>query len=438
MYGPDSKPHTTPRSTPDLIDPAQDHYDMVVEMMREISRQTDPQTMVSVFRKRAPRLYGGDESVSLSRRELEEPFFRITRSSRWKEAINPWREPERLPLLEGGLLAELLYGDEPRTLRDVCVPPTDPAHEYLANARSLIALPLYDSGVAINMVVRTSPDARAFDDIRLADAVLISNLFGRATSSLVVAQELHEAYTQLDHEMKRVAEIQRALLPPRLPTIPHLDVAVSYKTASRAGGDYYDFFDLEDGRWGILIADVSGHGTPAAVVMAVLRTILHTRCYQCSTPSELLSDANRHLCDNSDRYDGTFVTAFYGVYDPRDRSLCYACAGHNPPLLIDKQLHISELDQAQSIPLAVEADCVIPQQEVKLQSGDTLILYTDGITEAVNRDGEMYGRDRLLSCVCEDVPGAQHIIDCVIHKLLAFTHGGPQEDDQTLLALRVI
>ena len=143
------------------------------------------------------------------------------------------------------------------------------------------------------------------------------------------------------------------------------------------------------------------------------------------------------MCDNSDRYDGTFVTAFYGVYDPRDRSLCYACAGHNPPLLIDKQIHVSELDQAQSLPLAVEADCVFPQQEVKLQSGDTLILYTDGITEAMNRDGEMYGRNRLLSCVREDVPGAQHIIDCVVHKLLAYTGDGMREDDQTLLAIRL-
>lgn len=410
---------------------------MVVEMVREISLQADPQAMISVFRKRTARLYGGNSSLSLSRRDLDPPSYRITRSSRWTEQIDPWTEKDRLPLLEGGLLSELLYGDEPRILKNVCVPPQDPAHEYLQDTRSLIALPLYDGGVALNMVVRMSCDPSGFDNIRLADALLISNLFGRATNNLVVAQKLQIAYAQLDHEMKRVAEIQRSLLPPRLPDIPTLDMAVSYRTAARAGGDYYDFFDLGDGRWGVLIADVSGHGTPAAVVMAMLRTMLHAQCYQCATPPELLSFANRQLCNQTDCYDGTFVTAFYGIYDPRDHVLRYACAGHNPPLLVDRQTHVRELDGAQSLPLAVEPDHTFPESSVTLHPGDTLILYTDGITEAVNRAGEMYGRERLLSCVREDVPNAQHIIDCVVHKLMGFTGGGSPNDDQTLLALRV-
>ncbi len=414
-----------------------DRFDLVVEMVREISLQTDPQAMVSVFRKRTPMLFGGDSSLSLSRRELAAPSFRITRSSRWAEEVDPWIEKDRLPLLEGGLLAELIYGDEPCVLRDMCVTPQDPAYEYLRHARSLVALPLYDGGVALNMVVRMSADPAGFDQISIPDAVLAANLFGRATNNLVVAKALQKAYAELDHEMKRVAHIQRALLPPRLPNIPDVDIAVSYKTAARAGGDYYDFFDLGDGRWGVLIADVSGHGTPAAVVMAMLRTILHTQCYQCATPAELLFSANRQLCDHADGYDGTFVTAFYGVIDPRDRSVRYACAGHNPPLLVDRHIHVRELDAAQAIPLAVELDCTYPETSVTLQPGDTLLLYTDGITEAVNEAGEMYGRERLLSCVREDVRHAQAVIDCVVHKLLAFTTNGTPDDDQTLLALRV-
>jgi sigma-B regulation protein RsbU (phosphoserine phosphatase) len=237
--------------------------------------------------------------------------------------------------------------------------------------------------------------------------------------------------------MKRVAEIQRALLPPTLPDIPGIDVAASYKTAARAGGDYYDFFDLGDGRWGLLIADVSGHGTPAAVVMAMLRTILHATCYQCATPSKLLSHANRQLCDQYDRFSGTFVTAFYGILDPAERTLHYSCAGHNPPLLVDRAVNVSELNDAHSLPLAVELESTFPEAQVRLAPGDTLLLYTDGITEAVNEAGTMYGRQRLLSCVREDVPNAQHIIDCVTHKLMGFTRNLPQNDDQTLLALRI-
>lgn len=416
---------------------ADDDLDVIVDMVREISRQTDPQAMVAAFRQRARMLYGGDASVSLSRRGLQHPCFRITRSTRWKEAINPWRQPERLPILKGGLLAELLYANEPRILKHVCVPRTDPAYQYLADARALLVLPLFDKGASLNMVVRTSADPQAFDRIRLADAVLISNLFGRATHHLVLAEELRAAYAELDHELRRVAQIQTALLPPHLPTIPDLDMAVSYKTAARAGGDYYDFFDLKDGRWGVLIADVSGHGTPAAVVMAMLRTMLHTHCFECATPGELLTVANRNLYDQFDRYDGTFVTAYYGILDPSKRSICYACAGHHPPLLVDREIRVRELDGAQSVPLAVQADGNFPEADAQLQSGDTVLLYTDGITDASNEAGEFYGRERLLSCVREDVPNAQHIIDCVVHKLLAFTAGRPAEDDQTLLALRV-
>lgn len=410
---------------------------LITDMVREISLQSDPQAMIKLFRKRTRELYGHAGSVSLSRRGLEPPKYRITRSTQWTQDINPWQEPDRLPLLRAGLLGELLYEGQPQTLRDLRVPPSDETYEYLRHVRSLIALPLYDSGEALNMVVRTSADPEGFDQINLADAMLTANMFGRATHHLLVARQLQTAYAQLDHEMHRVAHIQRSLLPPHLPNIPGLDIAVSYRTAARAGGDYYDFFDLGDGRWGVLIADVSGHGTPAAVVMAMLRTMLHAQCYQCATPSEMLCQANRQLCDHSDRSSGTFVTAFYAIYDPRDASLHYSCAGHNSPLLVDGTARVRELSDAQAIPLAVEASCDFPESTLSLSPGDTLLLYTDGITEAVNERDEMYGLDRLLSCVREDVPNAQHIIDCVVHKLMAFTQDLPQRDDQTLLALRV-
>ncbi len=406
-------------------------------MVREISLQTDPQTMVNFFRKQTPRLFGGDGSLSISRRNLKAPFFRITRSTRWKEDINPWTQPERLPLLHGGLLADLVYADAPQVLTNVAVSATDPGHEYLQDARSILCLPLFDGGVSLNMVVRWSSSASGFDHIRLADAVLTANLFGRATNNLVIAQRLASAYADLDYEMRQVAALQRSLLPACLPSIPTLDIAAAYQTAARAGGDYYDLFDLGDGLWGILIADVSGHGTPAAVVMAMLRTLLHARCNRSATSSQTLSIVNQHLCEQAKRHDGMFVTAFYGIFDARVGSLLYSCAGHPPPLLVGRGAVVRELDEAQTLPLAVDRDCAFPEARSRLTPGDTLLLYTDGILDAVNDAGERYGRDRLLSCVREDVPNAQHIIDCVTMKLLGFTQGGAQQDDQTLLAMRV-
>src|SRR5207249_9646395 len=108
------------------------------------------------------------------------------------------------------------------------------------------------------------------------ELVWISNLFGRATHNLVLAEQVQSAFEAVDQEMKTIANLQRSLLPSPLPTIPRMGLAAHYQTSQRAGGDYYDFFPLPDGKWGILIADVSGHGTPAAVLMAVTHSIAHT------------------------------------------------------------------------------------------------------------------------------------------------------------------
>lgn len=139
----------------------------VVDMVREISRQTDPQAMIQVFRRLTRSFYGGERSVSVSRRDLTEPAYRITRSSRFARDINPWTERDRLPIFSGGLLAELVYGDRPRILNEVRIDPAEPAHEHLDGARSLMYLPLFDGGAGVNGVLRISSDAGGFDHINL-------------------------------------------------------------------------------------------------------------------------------------------------------------------------------------------------------------------------------------------------------------------------------
>lgn len=410
---------------------------VVVDLVREMSRQKDPQALVSMYRRRATEFFGGDGSISLSRRGLQHPKYKVTRSTIWSEQINPWKDPHLIPLLEGGIVAELFYADEPRVIGDFKIPEDDPAYEHLQDARSLMCLPLYDEGTALNMVVRYSHEPDFFSDENLSGATLLANLFGRATHGLVLHEQVQRTYDELDREMRRVGQIQRSLLPPKLPDIPSLNIAASYETAARAGGDYYDFFELSDGRWGMIIADVSGHGPAAAVVMAILRTILHHQCPDCLEPSDVLRILNRGLIDHSEGHEVTFVTAFYARYDPKDRSLRYASAGHNPPLLVSRSLEVRELDDAQSLPLGITLIDKFIEGTVTLKSGETLILYTDGITEAFNPAGEMYGRQRLLSCVRENTRFAQEIVDCVTYKLKGFTGDETLQDDQTILALRV-
>src|SRR3989440_8371945 len=142
----------------------QERLDFVVEMMRALSRQTDPQKMVDNYGQRMRKIILPDAHMSLSRRELEPPYFRITRSSRWEGGINPWKNKDRLPVFDGGVLSRIIYADQPVIIDDLEseLADDDPAIEYLAGFRSMVAVPLYDKGVALNMVVLLKREPNAF------------------------------------------------------------------------------------------------------------------------------------------------------------------------------------------------------------------------------------------------------------------------------------
>ena len=403
-----------------------------------MSRQVDPQAMVRQYTAKMREFSPVDRSISLSRRDLNSPRYRITRFSEWKDEVNPWRQQSRLPLLDGGLLSDLIYGDLPRIIDDLQVEDDDPAAEYLAGQRSLFALPLYDKGVALNMVVLTRQEAGAFEREHLPEQVWMGNLFGRATQNLVLSLELKQAYEAMDQELQAVAEIQRSLLPATLPEISTMRFARHYQTSRRAGGDYYDFFPLADGKWGILIADVSGHGTPAAVFMAVTHCIAHSHPGPPTPPGKMMAYVNRELSARYTVDNGTFVTAFYGIYDPEARTLTYSSAGHPPPRVKRCQGgDIHSLDAAQNLPWGISADEQFVESEVRFRPGDQIIFYTDGITEAMNRAGEMFGLERLDGVLEDCREDASELIDAVLDALKSFTDNLPAEDDRTMLVAKV-
>jgi sigma-B regulation protein RsbU (phosphoserine phosphatase) len=411
---------------------------LIVDMMRDISRQTDPQEMVRSYGKRLRQLLPLDGSVSLSRRGLAAPQYRITRSTTWREPVNPWKQKDRLPLLAGGLLAELIYGDEPRVIDRLDVPADDPAAAYLTGFQSLLAIPLFDQGVALNMVILLRREPAAFVREQLPDVVWQSNLFGRATSNLVLSEELQQAYQALDWELQTVGEIQRSLLPAELPAIPTLDLAAHYQPSQRAGGDYYDFFPLPGGRWGLFIADVSGHGTPAAVLMAVTHCIAHTHPGPIMPPAGVLRYLNHHLESRYTQQNGNFVTAFYGIYDPAGRSLTYASAGHNPPRLKRcRDGTLLSLDRSGGLPLGILAEGKYDESVLPLQPGDQIVFYTDGITEAYDPHGHQFGTDRLDAVLTDCSLQASALLDAVLAAVKAFTHDHPADDDRTLIVARV-
>ncbi len=412
----------------------------VVATMHEMSLQDDPQAVVRSYGARVRQLLPVDRWISISRRGLEAPWYRITRASIWTDDIDPWKEKDRLPLLKGGMLADLIYANEARLIDDIAplVADDDPAFDYLDGFHSLIAVPHFDRGLALNMVLSLRREPAAFNPENFPEWVWVSTLFGRATHNLVLKNEVKEAYEIVERELNVVADIQRSLLPQVLPRIPNLDLAAYYRTSRWAGGDYYDFFALPDGRWGILIADVSGHGTPAAVMMAITHSLAHSLPGPPDPPAGLLGYVNRKLSDHYTSSNEVFVTAFYGVFDPVRRTLTYSSAGHNPPRLKrcgDRAVH--SFEEVGGPPLGLLEDLEYEQTTLTLLPGDVVAFYTDGITEAMNAQNTQFGVGRLDLELSRCGLDPAEIVSAVVKSVDDFTGGQPPEDDRTLLIARV-
>lgn len=410
----------------------------ITETMREMSLQTDPQEMVRLYAQRIRSLLEVDRSISISRRGLEAPHVFVTRNTQWKEVINPWKQRAQLPRVSRGLLSELIYGDEAVIDNDFHADPGDPAYAYVEGMRSIMAIPQYDQGAALNMVIlmRAEPDGFAHED--LPERVWMSNLFGRATHNLVLHEQLQEMYSIIDHELEVVADIQRSLLPREVPHVPNIALATYYRTSRRAGGDYYDLFPLPDGRLGILIADVSGHGTPAAVLMAITHSIVHSCEATHDSPGRMLAYMNGRLTSRYTIDSGLFVTAFLGIFDPATREMVFANAGHPRPRLkrcADGSVH--ELRGETHLPLGLREEEVYPEATMQLVPGDQIIFYTDGITESFNDKGEMFDLDRLDRVLDHCSLTADGLIQTIIRELCSFTQDAPPADDQTLLVAKI-
>ena len=252
-------------------------------------------------------------------------------------------------------------------------------------------------------------------------------------------QQEHSQLESIKGDLAVAREIQQAILPRIFPPFPEnahqLDIAASMNAAKDVGGDFYDFFRIDDDHIGFVIADVSGKGVPAAIFMAVSRTLIRATGIRGVNPSECMTYSNNLLAKES--VNCMFVTVFYGIYNITTGEVTYTNAGHNPPYLLKADGSVRILPNSTNIAAGVMEDFQYSKETLQLEHGDMLLLYTDGVTEAINAEEKEYGEQRLEILLKNNTQAdCQQSIDNVKADVKSFAEEAEQSDDITLLALK--
>ena len=268
-----------------------------------------------------------------------------------------------------------------------------------------------------------------FDDLRVTIDRTLEHL-AQWRDALASRDQL----TALQNELDIANRMQKSILPTQFPKGSNYEMYANMEPARNVGGDFYDVVRLEGGRIGVAIADVSDKGVPAALVMMSSRTLLKGAAIGYEPPGLVLGAVNELLLENNDA--AMFVTVFYAVYDPSNGSFRYANGGHNPPLIIHADGSSAFLPMTGGIALGLAPDLEYLEKEVTLEPGDTILLYTDGVVEAMTADNEQFGDGRLQAIFVESPPqDPQTTTEAVFQAVHSFVGGIAQSDDITVLAL---
>src|SRR5271165_4408324 len=301
--------------------------------------------------------------------------------------------------------------------------------------RSMLAVPLQTDTRVIGLIYLDSPHfVHEFTEDDLNLLTVMANIAAIRIEHARLA-EVEQAEKMLASELQQAAEIQRRLLPEKAPVLPGVDIAGYNASCHTVGGDYYDFLTYPDGRVGLLVADVAGKGMPAALMVSSLQARVQVLFEEYTDLASRVTRLNRIIhtsCPNN-----RFTTFFLGVLDPVTGEMTYCNAGHNPPLLVRANGSVESLETTGLI-LGILPRSEIAQSTCKLERGDLMVLFSDGVTEASRADAdEEFGEERLAAtlreCVAEP---AQGMIATVIRKLTEFTSGAPPADDITLVVVK--
>ena len=281
--------------------------------------------------------------------------------------------------------------------------------------------------------------------------LLLSSLAGQLAQAITIVQEIEGKQRErsqkeaallkaarITRDMEIAQQIQKSFLPDSAPAIAGVDIAGRCISAAHVGGDYYDFFLRSDKSVDVVIADVSGHSVGAALIMSEVRTLLRADSNSVRSPGAILQALNIQLYDDLTRSE-LFITMFYAKYDAESGTLCYSNAGHNHPVLLRTGEFLPRELDTEGLILGVKKDVLFEERTVKLASGDVLLLYTDGLTEACNSQGDMFETqgvyDHLKTCM---LFSADNILDSFYARIHAFTESQDLQDDISLVVIKIL
>ncbi len=275
--------------------------------------------------------------------------------------------------------------------------------------------------------------------------MFLANGVGMGVFTFIVVNLHRERATEkakrlIESELEVAREIQMSIVPKIFPPFPNrkeFEIYAVLEPAKEVGGDFYDFFFIDDARLFFAIGDVSGKGVPASLFMAVTKTVLKAKTSKDSGPEEILRSANNELCQGND--SGMFVTVFCGIMDTRTGRVEYSNAGHNPPFLVYKDGSVERLFNKGGVALGAMDGMDYVRGTVKLNGSDMLVLYTDGVTEAVNKKQAFFTEQGLVDSIKDigDLP-VKEVVEKIIVKVQGFAGDMPQADDITVMTLRYL
>ena len=324
----------------------------------------------------------------------------------------------------------------------------NPGGRHTASVRArtplrLIALPRNElesllsrqPGLAYEMIRTMSQRLEESENLTIRDLLEKNRQLTQAYTELKAAQEQLLEKERLEAELDVARSIQRSILPHARPELPGFDFGMLIEPVSSVGGDLFDFIPLKGDRLGIAIGDVSGHGVPSALFMSLAYSLVRAEASRGSAPVKVLTNVNRLLMDMSD--SGMFVTMLYGMLDAASRQFTYARAGHPPPLLMDARGDVTCPRMEIAQPLGLFDDMALDEQTVAIPPNGRLLLFTDGITEASDSNGIVFGQERLYAALRASAgASAQGICSAAYDAVCAYCGDLTPQDDVLLVAIQ--